>query len=100
MLSLQKNSFHFFHFPIFHSKIHKRSETFFERGILLKGWGEGSGVHVKRTRTKKPGRRSKIGSFERTYFLNDFHDYLANRKQIVKANDIYMVYNYNIPYIY
>ena len=53
MLSLQKNSFHFFHFPIFHSKIHKRSETFFERGYLTKGVGRGKWGTCKTNTDKK-----------------------------------------------
>ena len=61
MINLQINSLLSFHSPIFHSKIHKRRRTLFQRrefggrmvNSLKRTYVEG--VHVKRTGTNKGG---------------------------------------------
>ena len=72
------NSFLSFHSLIFNLKTHKRRGSLFEsrsgaRGDSLKRkYVEWEGVHVKRIGTNKMGKRSKIGIFDRTNFLNTF----------------------------
>ena len=64
MLCLQKNnSFLSFHWPIFHSKIHKRRGTFFERrGSLLKRTYV-EGKTCKTNRDKQVGKGVKNWKF-------------------------------------
>ena len=64
-LVYKKNYFLSLHSPIFHLKIHKRIETFFERG--------GNSCKMSRDEQGRIGRGgggSKIGNFKQTYFLN------------------------------
>ena len=65
----KKNSFLSFQSPIFHSKIHKRRGTFFERRVTHEKERTLRGeVHVKQTGTNNWGRGQKLEiSSERTF---------------------------------
>ena len=98
MLSLHKIIIFSFHSLIFHSKIYKHPWTFFERGwgnsSLKPTYVEGEGgeeVHTYKMNRDRQGwgSRSKIRSFEWTYFLND--------PKVFAATKIYMLIFNLIP---
>ena len=100
MLILQKNdSFLSFHSPIFHSKIHKHSGTFSERG-----WGkslkwtyveEGGGLHVKWTGMNKGGADQKFLIKIKKFWVNVLFEWTQS---LFAATMIYDMLIFNLTH--